>query len=90
MTTINVTHRCTDSACPYFTKPTDRGCLCHKSPQTMLEEAAEGLLASLVEVQDWIDNWFPNFAADDEWPAAAARMKSAIAKAQPPIDEVAR
>lgn len=44
---INLTHRCADGECPYFAKPTDRGCLCHKSEQTMVEEAAEGLLEAL-------------------------------------------
>ncbi len=45
--TINVTHYCDDSECPYFDKPTDRGCLCHKSELVMLTEAANEMLAAL-------------------------------------------
>lgn len=43
--------------------------------------AAPELLAALQNVMSWIDNWFPNFAEDDEWPADRDRARAVILKA---------
>jgi hypothetical protein len=43
--------------------------------------AAPDLLAALTEVLEWIRNWSPEFAQDDEWPATATKASAAIAKA---------
>ena len=45
-------------------------------------EAAPELLAALKKVMEWIKNWDPNFAEDDEWPADRDAAKAAIAKAE--------
>lgn len=35
--------------------------------------------ALLAEVMEWIDNWDPNFAYDEEWVDTEARVKAALA-----------
>ena len=43
--------------------------------------AAPALLKALKKVMGWIDNWHPNFAYDDEWPADRDEANAAIAAA---------
>ncbi len=33
---------------------------------------------ALSEVMDWINNWSPTFAEDDEWPATEKRVTDAL------------
>ena len=44
--------------------------------------AAPDLLEALEEVMAWIDNWYPPFCEDDEWPDTNAKVVAAIAKAR--------
>jgi hypothetical protein len=43
--------------------------------------AAPELLAAVLELREWINNWEPDFASDDEWPDTEQRVRAAIAKA---------
>ncbi len=43
--------------------------------------AAPDLLEALNQVMSWIDNWSPEFAYEEEWPADRDKARAAIAKA---------
>jgi hypothetical protein len=43
--------------------------------------AAPELLAAVLELREWINNWEPDFASDDEWPDTEHRVRAVIAKA---------
>ena len=53
-----------------------------------LIDAAPALLEALKKVMGWIDNWHPNFAYDDEWPADRDEANAAIAAATGEVAEL--
>lgn len=44
--------------------------------------AAPDLLAALLLLKSWVDNWSPDFTNDPEWPGDAEKIRAAIAKAE--------
>lgn len=57
----------------------------HPDDQTQanarLIASAPALVEALKEVMGWIDNWYPPFVEDDEWPGTKARINAALSQA---------
>jgi hypothetical protein len=47
-----------------------------------LLSAAGDLRDALVELNEWVNAWDPNFIHDDEWPATRDKIAAALAKSR--------
>ncbi len=68
-----------DSEPIWFTDAAENAAFMHRAANCHHE-----LVAALKLVMTWIDNWSPDFIADEEWPEDEARISAALTKAEAP------